>query len=101
MAVKKAEYRSGPAVLVDYTAAATHEAGDVVLVGNTAGLTCGVTHLPIANTAKGSLAVGGGVYAVKVAAAYTYGTKVWLDNTNSVLTTTSTNMSQFGYLVEA
>lgn len=97
----KASYRHGRPNTVDYTAAANIVAGDVILLGNTAGVTCGIAHRDIANTEKSELSIGGGFYAVKVASNYAAWTKVYWDNTNSVLTTTSTNMATFGYTVEA
>lgn len=96
-----ATFRHGAPVMIDYTAGADLSAGAVVLIGNTTGLTCAVAHQDIANGDNGSLAAGGGVYDVKVAANYAAGSKVYWDATNSVLTTTSTNMSLFGFTVEA
>ena len=98
----EATFRHGDPVMVDYTPSAGDiSAGEVVLVGNTTGWTCGVAHRDITNTELGALAAGGGVYDVKVASNYAVGTKVYWDDTNSVLTSTSTNMSQFGLTVEA
>jgi predicted RecA/RadA family phage recombinase len=97
----KASYRHGRPNVVDYTAAANVTAGDVVLLGNTAGVCNGIAHRDILNTEKSSLSIGGGFYAVKVASNYAAYTKLYWDNTNSVLTSTSTNMSPFGWNVEA
>lgn len=98
----KATFRHGDPVMVDYTPSSGNiTAGDVVLGGNTTGLTCLVAHRDITNNYLGALAAGGGVYSVKVASNYAAFTKVYWDATNSVLTSTSTNMSQFGYTVEA
>jgi predicted RecA/RadA family phage recombinase len=98
----EASMRSGDPVMVDYTPGSGNvAAGEVVLLGNTAGITCGVAHKDIENGVAGELAVGGGVYAIKVASNYAAWTKVYWDDANSVLTSTSTNMSQFGYTVEA
>jgi predicted RecA/RadA family phage recombinase len=98
----EAAYRSGDPVMVAYTPTGGDvSAGEIVLVGNLTGWTCGVAHLDIANATLGALAAGGGVYDVKVASNYAAGAKVYWDNTNSVLTTTSTNMSLFGFTVEA
>lgn len=93
---KHGEYRA-----IDYVAGADIEGGEVILVGNTAGLTCGIAHHDIANAATGSLAVGGGVYEVTAAGNYTNGSKVYWDNSAKKVTTTSTNNAQFGYLVKA
>lgn len=98
----EATFRHGYPVMADYTPSAGNIAvGEIVLVGNTTGWTCGVAHHAILNTVQGELAAGGGVYDVKVASNYAAGAKVYWDDTNSVLTTTSTNMSLFGFTVEA
>ena len=97
----EAAYRHGDPVMIDHTPGADVSAGQVVLIGNTTGFTCGVAHSDIANGELGAIAAGGGVYAVKVASNYAAGTKVYWDDTNSILTTTSTNMSLFGFTVEA
>lgn len=98
----EATFRSGLPVMVPYTPSSGNvTAGQIILLGNTTGVTCGVAHLDIENTKLGSLAVGGGVYDVKVASNYAAWSKVYWDDTNSVLTTTSTNMSLFGFTVEA
>jgi predicted RecA/RadA family phage recombinase len=82
-----------------HTAAADIDAGEVVLIGNTTGLTCGVAHQPIANAAVGTLAVGGGTYEVVNLDNAANGAKVWWDNTNNKVTTTSTNNALFGFIV--
>jgi predicted RecA/RadA family phage recombinase len=101
MASYKANFRHGDPLMIDYIAGANVAAGDIVLLGNTAGLCNGVAHKDIANGDKGALAAGGGVYWVKVASNYAAWTKLYWDATNTVLTSTSTNMSQFGYNIEA
>lgn len=101
MAVPVASFRSGAPRFVDYTPAANATAGAIVLLGNTTGICNGVAHSDLTNAVAGTLAVGGGVYNVKVASNYAAWTKVYWDATNSVLTTTSTNMSLFGFTVEA
>jgi predicted RecA/RadA family phage recombinase len=50
----KALFRYGDPVNVEYTAGASIAAGDVVLVGNLTGWTCGIAHDAIANAAKRS-----------------------------------------------
>lgn len=97
----EASYRHGHPVMIDYTPGANIAAGQVVLLGNTAGLTCGVAHNDIVSGELGAIAGGGGVYDVMVAGNYAAWTKVYWDDGNAKLTTTSTNMSQFGYTVEA
>jgi predicted RecA/RadA family phage recombinase len=96
-----ATFRHGDPQSVDYTAGANVAAGDVVLLGNTAGLTNGIAHRPIANGEKGALFVGTGIYYCKVASNYAAYTKLYVDNANAVLTSTSTNMSFFGWNTEA
>jgi predicted RecA/RadA family phage recombinase len=97
----EAEMRHGDPIMIDYTPGADIAAGQVVVLGNTTGLTNGIAHLPISNGVKGALAAGGAVYRVKVASNYAAWSKVYWDDANAVLTTTSTNMSQFGYTIEA
>lgn len=74
-------------------------AGDVVLLGNLAGLSCGIAHGPITNNTKGSLAVGGGVYeCVMLSNIAQWGLAYW-DDANNKLTSTSTNNAVFGTVV--
>lgn len=85
----------------DYTPASGDvSAGQVVLLGNTAGLTCGIAHRDIPNGTLGALAMGGGVYDVVMAGNYAAWTKVWWDDSANKVTTTSTNNAQFGYVIE-
>lgn len=98
----EATFRHGDPVMIDYTPSAGDvSAGQILLYGNLTGLTCVVAHKDIANTVQGAVAAGGGVYDVKVASNYAAGTKVHWDDTNAVLTSTSTNFTQFGFTVEA
>lgn len=96
----QAIFRHGEPVMIDYTPAAGDvTGGDVVLLGNTTGLTCGIAHHDIANNTTGALASGGGVYDVlnlNNAANYA---KVWWDDTNNKITTVSTNNAQFGFVI--
>jgi len=92
-------FRHGDPVMIDYTPSADVSAGDVVILGNTAGLTCGVVHTDTANAALGSVAAGGGVYdVVNLNNAANYA-KVWWDNAADKVTTTSTNNALFGFVV--
>jgi predicted RecA/RadA family phage recombinase len=92
-------FRHGEPVMVDYTPGANVSAGDVVLLGNTTGLTCGVVHVDVANAVQGAIASGGGVYeCVNLNNAANYA-KVWWDDTNNKVTTTSTNNALFGFVV--
>ena len=96
-----AYYRHGDPVMIDHTATSDIAAGQVVLIGNTTGLTCGIAHLAISNTYAGTLAAGGGVYDCVAASNYAAGTKVWWDDSANKVTTTSTNNALFGFTVEA
>jgi hypothetical protein len=94
-----AAFRHGEPLMIDYTPSSGNvNAGDVVLLGNTTGLTLGIAHSDIANNVLGALAVGDGVYEVtnlNNAANYA---KVWWDATNSKVTTVSTNNALFGFI---
>lgn len=96
----EATFRHGDPAFEDYTpAAGAVAAGQVVLLGNTAGLACGVAHQDIPNGSLGSLAVGGGVYdAVMLSNIANWGLAYW-DDTNNKLTSTSTNNAVFGFVV--
>src|SRR5262245_3514019 len=96
----EASFRSGDPVYVDYTPSAGNvSAGQVVLLGNTTGLTCGVAHRDIANNTLGAVASGGGVYEVTMLTNIAPWTKVYWDDGNNKVVSTSTNNAQFGYLV--
>jgi hypothetical protein len=101
MAANDAIFRHGDPVMVDYTPAAGNiPAGEVVLVGNTAGWTCGVAHVPLVNGVQGALASGGGVYDLVNLNNAALGAKVWFDPATRKATTVSTNMSLFGFVVD-
>ncbi len=91
----KGEYRTK-----DHTAAADISAGQVVLLGNTAGLANGVAHHAISNGALGSLAIGGGVYECTNRNNSATGATVYWDDANNWVTSVSANMSLFGYISE-
>lgn len=93
-------FRHGDPVYVDHTPAAGNvAAGQVVLLGNTTGLTCGIAHRDITNNTLGALAAGGGIYdVVNLNNAANY-VKVYWDDTNNKVTTTSTNNALFGFIV--
>lgn len=96
----EATFRSGEPVTINYTPSSGNvAAGQVVLVGNTAGLTCGIAHTPITNNTLGALAAGGGIYDVVNLDNAANGTKVYWDDTNNKVTTTSTNNALFGFVV--
>jgi predicted RecA/RadA family phage recombinase len=92
-------FRHGDPTMIDYTPGANVSAGDVVLLGNTTGLTCGVVHTDTVSGALGAISAGGGVYdCVNLNNAANYA-KVWWDDTNNKVTTTSTNNALFGFVV--
>jgi hypothetical protein len=96
----EATMRHGDPTFADYTPAAGNvAAGQVVLLGNTAGLTCGIAHQDITNNTLGSLAVGGGVYDVVMITNIAAYSKVYWDDTNNKVTSTSTNNATFGFLL--
>ncbi len=93
-------YRHGEPVMIDYTPEANVSAGDVVLLGNTTGLTCGVVHRDTESGVLGAVAAGGGVYdAVNLNNAANYA-KVWWDDSTNKVTTVSTNNALFGFIVD-
>jgi predicted RecA/RadA family phage recombinase len=83
-----------------HVAAANITAGEVVLIGNTAGLANGIAHADITNSATGTLAIGGGIYEVINRNNSANGTTVYWDTANNWITSVSTNMSLFGYITE-
>ena len=92
-------FRSGDPQMIDYTPSANVTEGDVLLLGNTTGLTCGVAHHAITNAVQGAVAAGGGIYdVVNLNNAADYA-KVWWDDSANKVTTTSTNNALFGFIV--
>ena len=84
---------------VPHVAGADIAAGEVVIINNTVLL--GIARIPIANGALGALDVALGIYEVKVATANTSkGAKVYWDNSANAVTTTSTNNTSFGFIVD-
>jgi len=74
-------------------------AGQVVLLGNLAGVSCGIATQDIANNVEGTLEIGGGVYdAVMLSNLANYALAYW-DDANNKLTSTSTNNAVFGVVV--
>lgn len=96
----EAIFRHGDPLMIDYTPAAGNvAAGQVVLAGNTTGLTCLIAHVDLVNNVQGAMAAGGGVYDVtnlNNAANYA---KVWWDDSVNKVTTVSTNNALFGWVV--
>lgn len=95
----EAVLRYGDPVMVKHTAAAAIVAGEVVLVGNLTGWTCGIAHDAIANTVDGTLAAGGGVYDVVNLNNSANGAKIYWDTAVNKVTSVSTNMALFGFIV--
>ncbi len=98
----EAAFRCGYPTMVPYTpSSGAVTAGDMILLGNSAGVSLGVAHSDIANSTLGEISVGGGCYDCQVASNYAAWTKVYKPSANAILTTTSTNNAQFGFTVEA
>lgn len=95
----EAVFRHGDPIMIDYTPSSGNvSAGQVVLLGNTTGLTCGIAHVDIVNNTLGALASGGGVYScVNLNNAANYA-KVWWDDSVNKITTVSTNNALFGFV---
>jgi hypothetical protein len=99
--VAEATFRHGDPSFADYTPASGNvSAGQVVLLGNTGGLSCGIAHLDIANNTLGALAVGGGIYDVTMLTNLAPWTLVYWDDTNNKVVSTSTNNAVFGVLLQ-
>ena len=96
----EAQYLYGDYSSIPYTPSGGNVAdGEVVMLGNTTGLTCGIAHQNITNNVLGALADGGGVYeCVNLNNAANYAAVYWDTSVNKV-TTVSTNMMFFGYIV--
>jgi hypothetical protein len=101
MAFEAAYVHGNDPIMIDYTPGAGNiAAGQVVLLGNTTGITCGVAHSDIVNNIKGALAGGGGVYeGINLNNALNYATVYW-DDTNNKFTSVSTNNAKFGFIVD-
>lgn len=92
-------FRSGAPINVDYTpTGGAVSAGQVVLLGNTTGLTCAIAPVDIANNTLGALSIGGGVYDVVNLDNAANGAKVYWDDSAKKATTTSTNNALFGFI---
>jgi len=89
-------FRHGTPKMVDHTPTAAITGGTVVVVGDRPL----IAHRDIAASEQGALAAGGGVYECATAAAIAVGKKVYWDDTNDVVTETSTGNTVFGYLCD-
>ena len=91
--------RHGIPEFMDYTPTGGNvTAGQVVVLGNTAGLACGIAHQDIANNVLGSLSHGGGVYEVTMLTNIAPYAKVFWDDTNNKVVSTTT-LIPFGFLL--
>lgn len=96
----EATMRGGDPIMADYTPAAGNiSAGQVVLLGNTTGLSCGIAHQDITNNTLGALAIGEGIYDVVMLTNIAAWSLVYWDDTNNKVVTTSTNNAVFGVLL--
>src|SRR5688572_19171924 len=96
----EATKRHGDPRRIKYTPAAGNvAAGQVVLLGNLAGVSCGIATQDIANAVEGSLEIGGGVYEVTMLSNLANYALAYWDDTNNKLTSTSTNNAVFGVVV--
>ena len=97
--------RSGNPETIDYTPAADIAVGQVVVLATVAanntglGFTLGIAQRAIANGVLGALAYGG-KWNVTAAGNYANWAKVYWDDTNNKVTTTSTNNSLFGFITD-
>src|SRR5688572_32759820 len=96
----EATMRQGAPQMIDHTPSGGNvTAGQVVLLGNLTGISCGIAHQDITNNTLGALAAGGGVYdVVMLSNLADYALAYWDDSTNK-LTSTSTNNAVFGVVV--
>lgn len=103
----EATFRHGDVEMIDHTPTGGNIAeGQVVVIGtvtaNTAGtgaIAC-VAHRPIVNNTLGALGWYGGFYDVVNLNNAADGAKVYWDDTNNKVTTTSTNNAVFGWIAE-
>lgn len=98
----EAVLRSGDdnVIFIDHTATANRAAGEVVILGNLTGVTCGIAHMPITSAAVGALSLGG-IWEVTNLNNAANGAKVYWDDATSKVSTVSTNNAQFGFVVES
>ena len=93
-------FRHGYPTNIDYTPASGNvAAGQVVLLGNTTGLTCGISPVAIVNNVQGALSVGGVWDVVNLNNSANYAKVYWDDSVNKV-TSVSTNNALFGFIVD-
>lgn len=91
---------TGGMEVIDYTPTGGNVSrGQVVLLGNTAGVACGIAVMDITNNTLGSVYVGGGVFRVTMLPNVANYARVYWDDTNNKVTSTSTNMAPFGWIV--
>lgn len=91
----EARLKHGNPLMCDYTpSGADVAAGKVVAVGDITA----IAHSKIVDGTLGALAVGGGVYTVTAAGAYSAGTRVYWDDSANKVTTTLDSNKGFGYI---
>ena len=88
--------------MIQYTPTGGNVAvGQVVLYGNTAGLTTIIAHSAITNNTLGAMAAGGAIYDAINLNNAANGAKVWWDDSAKKVTTTSTNNALFGFIASS
>lgn len=95
----EATMRTGDPRMIPYTPAAGNvAAGQVIALANT-GIGTLIAHQDIANNVQGSVACGGGIYDVTMLTNIAPYARVYWDDTNNKVVTTST-LPLFGFLIE-
>lgn len=82
---------------VNYTSGSAVTSGDVIVSGDV----CLIATDDIAANRLGSVSMGGLVVRATVSGAYSFGAKVWWDDTNNKVTTSSSGNKIFGFMAEA
>jgi hypothetical protein len=99
--MSEAKKRGGDPRRINYTPTGGNvTAGQVVVLGNLTGLSCGIATQDIANNVQGTLEAGGGIYDVVMITNIAAYSKVYWDDANNKVTSISTNNAQFGFLLE-
>lgn len=97
----QAEYLYGSPAIAPYTPGSDLDAGTVVVVNNV----CRITHADLKSGKVEAIACGGGIYRVAKATggstAIADGKQLYWDDTNNVVTETSSGNKKFGVSVSA
>lgn len=97
----EATFKHGDPTFESYTPSTGNvSSGQVILAGNTSGLTTVIAHQDITNATLGAVAIGGGVYEVVMLSNIAQWGLAYWDDTNNKLTSTSTNNATFGFVVK-